>query len=138
MILEHHPLVDDFHGDRRILCSVMLQRISLDISLRQRRQGAQEAQVCADTSEEVTTLTEGLLRKHFPDEAIQPTAKNFNSSCNYCQVRDSRGSIMDPPWIHEHRKQLLEELKDSMEPVNWQPHQNNWATKSKVQVTSPK
>ncbi|MCP3668649.1 MAG: hypothetical protein GY696_40240 [Gammaproteobacteria bacterium] len=76
-VLEHHPLVDAVHDDRRIRCSISLQPIGPNISPHQRRQGPRQVQIWADTGAEVTTLMEGLFRTHFPNEVVQPTAKIF-------------------------------------------------------------
>ncbi|MCP3664163.1 MAG: hypothetical protein GY696_17010, partial [Gammaproteobacteria bacterium] len=75
-VLKHHPSADAAHEDGRIRCSVSLQPIP-NISPLQRRQGPQEVQIWAGTGAEVSTLTEGVFRSHFPDDVIQPTTKIF-------------------------------------------------------------
>ncbi|MCP3667615.1 MAG: hypothetical protein GY696_34840, partial [Gammaproteobacteria bacterium] len=82
-VLKHHPSADAAHDDGRIRCTISLQPIP-NISLQQRRQGPQQAQIWAGTGADVSTLTEGWFRTHFPDEVMQPTTKIFKAFNGAC------------------------------------------------------
>ncbi len=109
----------------RILCSVSLQPPRQHFpSPAASGPTPQEVQIWFDTSEEVTTLLEGLFWKHFPSEVIQPIENIFTgfnrarqaSLGRFTTEASFRGGQSDPLLIASlytiHASMSLLNLKD--------------------------